>query len=171
MVGLEASRMTRRFAVLGLAIAWTLTAGIAAQHVHGTGALTHAQEDKLGAGVTLDAATPIAELYATPEKFVGKTIRVDGIVTAVCQEMGCWMALGHDEKGEQTVRFKVDHGAGIVFPVKAKGRKASAEGVFERIAAGDKEGQEAAHEHTSALKASSEFAKTYQIKVTGAVLR
>ena len=129
------------------------------------------QPETFGAGVTLQTATSIASLYESPQKFVGQTIRVDGIVTAVCQEMGCWMALGHDEKGELTVRFKVDHGGSIVFPIKAKGRKASAEGVFERIGAGDKEAQEAAHEHTASLKTAPEFAKTYQIKVTGAVLR
>jgi hypothetical protein len=137
-----------------------LAAGVSAQ-----------QEEKFGAGITLPAATPIAALYENPQKFVGQTVRVDGIVTAVCQEMGCWMALGHDESGEPSVRFKVDHGAGIVFPVKAKGRKASAEGVFERIAPADKEANEAAHEHASTLKKASEFSKTYQIKVTGAVLR
>ena len=49
---------------------------------------------KYGAGVTLTKATPISELYASPEKFVGKTVRVDGVVTAVCTEMGCWLAIG-----------------------------------------------------------------------------
>jgi hypothetical protein len=129
------------------------------------------QEEKFGEGITLKAATPIAALYESPQKFVGQKVRVDGIVTAVCQEMGCWMALGHDENAGQVVRFKVDHGGGIVFPVKAKGRKASAEGVFERIAASDKEANEAAHEHASTVKNAPEFGKTYQIKVTGAVLR
>jgi hypothetical protein len=129
------------------------------------------QEEKFGAGVTLQTATPIAALYENPQKFVGQTIRVDGVVTSVCAEMGCWMALGTDATSEQSVRFKVDHGAGITFPVKAKGRKASAEGVFERIAATDKEANEAAHEHVSTLKKAPEFAKTYQIKVTGAVIR
>lgn len=149
------------FRRVGLVVAAAvLAAGVSAQ-----------QEEKFGAGITLQTATPLAALYENPQKFVGQTIRIDGIVTAVCEEMGCWMALGHDASGEQTVRFKVDHGAGIVFPVKAKGRKASAEGVFERIAPSDKEANEAAHEHVSTLKKASDFAKTYQIKVTGAILR
>jgi hypothetical protein len=49
---------------------------------------------KFGKGVTLKEATPLKALFETPEKFVGKTIRIDGVVTAVCAEMGCWMALG-----------------------------------------------------------------------------
>lgn len=163
--------MTRRMAILGVAMASAMAAGISAQHVHSTGSQTPAQDDKLGAGVMLTDATPIATLYASPQKFVGQTIRIDGVVTAVCQEMGCWMALGDGADSEQTVRFKVDHGAGIVFPAKAKGRKASAEGVFERIGATDEDAQNAAHEHTSTLARASDFARTYQIKVKGVILR
>jgi len=131
-----------------------------------TAALSAADE-KFGAGVTLEKATPIKALYEKPQDFVGKTIRIDGVVTAVCEEMGCWMALGDEEKSTQTIRFKVDHGAGIVFPLKARGMKASAQGVFERIAADDREAQEAASEEAKA----SAFGKTFQIKATGAVLR
>ena len=49
-------------------------------------------EEKFGAGVTLETATPIADVVKNPEAFVGKTIRVDGTATAVCAHMGCWMA-------------------------------------------------------------------------------
>ena len=125
-------------------------------------------DDKLGAGVTLTDATPIAAIHAKPADFVGKTVRIDGVVTAVCQEMGCWMALSTDDKGTQTIRLKVDHAAGITFPISAKGKQASAQGVFEKIAADDKEGNEAAGE--SGAKAG-DFAGTYQLKATGAVIK
>ena len=128
------------------------------------------QDQKLGKGVTLSDATPIKALYETPEKFVGKTIRIDGVVTAVCEEMGCWMALAESDKSEQPVRLKVDHAAGIVFPISAKGKKASAEGVLEKIAAGDKEANEAASEHAGHAKVS-DFAKKYHIKAAGAVIK
>jgi hypothetical protein len=128
------------------------------------------QNQKLGKGVELTEATPIKALYETPDKFVGKTIRVDGIVTAVCEEMGCWMALGADAKAEQVVRFKVGHEAGITFPVSARGKAASAEGVFEKIAATDDEAQRAAGEH-AAHGAAAAFGKLYQIKASGAVIK
>ena len=127
-------------------------------------------QEKLGKGVTLTEATPIKTLYESPEKFVGKTIRIDGIVTAVCEEMGCWMALGASEKSEEVVRFKVDHHAGIVFPISAKGKQASAEGVFEKIDAKDKDATEAAGEHAAHSKIA-DFAKKYQIKASGAVIK
>ena len=41
---------------------------------------------------TLKDATPIADVVKSPKDFVGKTIRVDGVATAVCEAMGCWMA-------------------------------------------------------------------------------
>jgi len=127
-------------------------------------------DEKFGKGVSLSEATPIKALYEAPEKFVGRTIRIDGVVTAVCEDMGCWMALAESEKSEQTVRLKVDHDAGIVFPISAKGKSASAEGVFEKIADADKEAKEAAAEQAAKM-AVSDFAKKYQIKATGAVVR
>jgi Domain of unknown function (DUF4920) len=135
-----------------------------------TATLAAISDQKLGKGVELAEATPIKALYETPDKFVGKTIRVDGIVTAVCEEMGCWMALGADAKAEQVVRFKVGHDAGITFPVSARGKAASAEGVFEKIAADDKEANNAASEH-AAHGAAAAFGKLYQIKASGAVIK
>lgn len=127
-------------------------------------------EDKFGKGVKLKEATPIKALYASPEKYVGKTIRIDGVVTAVCEEMGCWMALGETDKSEDTVRLKVEQDGAIVFPISAKGKMASAEGVFDRIASADTSGNKTAAGQSAPLN-SADFAKKYQIKATGAVIR
>jgi len=126
-----------------------------------------AVEEKFGNGVTLKDATPIRALIDNSQEFVGKTIRVDGIVTAVCAHMGCWMAVAPegDEKAG-TVRLKVEDGV-VVFPVSAKGRKVSAEGVFE-VVGKDEESNEAAGEHA---KHDAKASKLYQLKATGALLR
>jgi hypothetical protein len=125
-----------------------------------------AEETKLGAGVTLKDATPIKAIVEKPADYVGKTIRVDGVATAVCEHMGCWMAVApeNDAKGA-TVRLKVEDGV-IVFPVTAKGKKVSAQGVLEEIP--DEEGKEAAGEHA---KHDASASKKYQIKATGAVIK
>lgn len=133
------------------------------------GVVAQAADTKYGAGVTIATATPIKELYASPEKFVGKTVRVDGIVTAVCTEMGCWLALGAADNPDQAVRFQADHDGKIVFPITLKGKQASAEGVFIKIAAGDKEAREAAGEHAASQPKAAEFGSRYQFQVTGAV--
>ena len=128
--------------------------------------LPSAEETTLGTGVTLKDTTPIKSVIERPRDYVGKTIRIDGVATAVCSHMGCWMAVapeGDDKAG--TVRLKVEDGV-IVFPVSAKGRKVSAEGVFEAV--GDEEGKEAAGEHK---KQDTKASGQYQIKATGAVIR
>ena len=117
---------------------------------------------ELGAGVTLKEATPVKAIIERPDEFVGKTIRVDGVATAVCQHMGCWMAVADESDASgATVRLKVDHGGPIVFPVTAKGKKVSAEGVFEM----------ATGEDAKEAGADPKGAKVYQLKATGALIR
>jgi hypothetical protein len=113
---------------------------------------TVSDETKLGAGVTLTEATPIAKLLEAPEAFVGKTIRVDGVATGVCEDMGCWMSIGLAADSDKTVRMKVEDGV-IVIPVSAKGKQVSAEGVWEIVGPKDAE------------------KKRYQLKGTGAVIK
>lgn len=127
-------------------------------------------ETKLGTGVNLKEATAIKALVEQPSAYVGKTVRIDGVATAVCTHMGCWMAVAAEgpegnDKGA-TVRLKVDDGV-IVFPVTAKGRKVSAEGVFEAVGA-TVESQDAAGEHA---KHDPKASQQYQLKATGAIIQ
>ena len=46
-----------------------------------------------GDGVALKRAVPIATLLATPQAHAGKAVRVDGVVSQVCQAMGCWIEI------------------------------------------------------------------------------
>ena len=127
------------------------------------------EDTKLGAGVAIKDATPIASLIARPQEFVGKTVRIDGVATAVCQEMGCWLAVAPEgQAGGATVRLKVEHDGGIVFPLSAKGKQVSAEGVFEQVSAKDAHGKDAAGEHAKKdIKAEAK----YHIKATGAIIK
>ena len=112
----------------------------------------HAAETKFGDGVKLTTATSIKELYASPAKFIGKTIRLDGVVTDVCDEMGCWLAIADAADHKQVVRFQAEHDGAIVFPMTLKGKAARAEGVFTEVSPG-----------------APKFEDRYEIKVTGAV--
>ena len=68
-------------------------------------------ETKLGAGVTIERATAIPTLVAAPQDYVGKTIRVDGVATAVCTAMGCWLAVrAESDPNGPVVRLKVEDG-------------------------------------------------------------
>lgn len=74
---------------------------------------------------------PISKLYASPDDFVGKSVKVEGRVIGVCAKRGCWMELAGDEEFE-SMRIKVTDGV-IVFPMEAMGQVAVAEGVFTKI--------------------------------------
>jgi len=127
-----------------------------------------AGDTKLGTGVALKEATPIKALIERPQDYVGKTVRIDGVATAVCEAMGCWMAVAAEgDANGPTVRLKVDDGV-IVFPMSAKGRSVSAEGVFQEIGAKDSHGQDAAGEHAVA---DPKAERKYHIAATGAIIR
>lgn len=126
-----------------------------------------ADDTKIGAGVTLAEATSIASLVKTPQNYVGKTIRVDGVATSVCEAMGCWMAVAESDKdGAPTVRLKVDDEGPVKFPMSAKGKRVSAQGTF--VAIGDAHGKEAAAEHA---KHDAQASTTYEISATGALIK
>ena len=73
----------------------------------------------------------ISDLLAKPDEFIGKTVKVEGVVTDVCEMRGCWMMIASDQEFE-AIRFKVEDGV-IVIPMEAKGKKAIAEGKFRKI--------------------------------------
>ena len=151
----------KKFVVTAALFSLTIAAAAA------QGALTG---QKFGAGVTQKDAVAIGDLYANPEKFTGKTVRVDGIITDVCTEMGCWLAIASEQEPGLIVRLKVDHEANIAFPITAKGKKVSAEGVFEKIGADDKEGNEAAKEQKATGGKADAFGKSFQLKGLGAIV-
>jgi hypothetical protein len=140
--------------VLSVLVVGALAAGLRA-----------AEGTTYGAGVTIKEATPIETLLANPDAYTGKKVRVDGVVSAVCEEMGCWIELS-DPKLGKGLRFKVEDGV-IVFPISAKGKRASAEGTFEKI-----DLAKASEHQTADLKADPKAATTvtYLVRATGAIV-
>lgn len=135
-----------------------------------TGSASLSEPQTYGAGVSLTTSTPIASVLENPAAFEGKTVRVEGTVTAVCAHEGCWMALAPEGRTDgPTLRLKVDDGV-IVFPVTAKGKKAVAQGALERVG-GNAESQEAASEHAKhAATTLAETSRNWQVKATGALV-
>ena len=127
-----------------------------------------------GKGVSGTEIIKVSELVANADKYVGQTVRVEGVVIDVCAKRGCWM----DLKGESgKVRIKVEDGV-MVFPMDAKGKNAIAEGVFTKIEMTPEEARahakHQAEEKGQALDAANvPDAPTvvYQIAGTGAVIK
>jgi hypothetical protein len=127
-----------------------------------------AAPDSYGTGVSLTEPTDIGRILERPADFEGRTVRVEGTVSAVCTHMGCWMSLVPDgAKADSALLIKVDDGV-IVFPVTAKGRRAAAQGVVQRVG-GDPEGQSAAAEHAREAGAAAQPV-SWQVKATGAIV-
>jgi hypothetical protein len=142
------------------------------------GAAADDKGTRYGAGVSLEQGVTVAELLAKPDSYLGKTVRVDGIVMAVCQNMGCWMEIADNEQSPG-IQFKVDDGV-IVFPKDGKGRRASAQGIFEVAPSAEEHAADHAKEHAQApdpsehekhmAEAAQAIGTKYRVKATGAVL-
>ena len=87
-----------------------------------------AEETVYGKGVSGEDTVVVSELLAHPDKYIGKTLRVEGTVVGSCAHRGCWISIASDKEGE-TVRVKVKDGV-IVFPPEIVGDVVVAEGVW-----------------------------------------
>ena len=132
-------------------------------------------QKRYGKDLTLKEKTKISDILASPEKFKGKKVLVDGPVVDVCKERGCWIKIGSDKEFE-SIRIKVDDGV-IIFPLDAKGKNAKAEGMVSvrTVSVEDqiKQGEEMAKEEgTTFDKSTVKGPKTIiQIKGEGAVIK
>lgn len=82
---------------------------------------------KYGKPLTVKEKTKISDILASPDKYNGKKVKVEGAIVGVCEKRGCWINIAGDKEG-QKLRFKVEDGV-IVFPMSAKGKTAVAEGI------------------------------------------
>jgi hypothetical protein len=74
----------------------------------------------------------LADIARDPAKFEGRTLATSGKVTAVCQEMGCWMQL-EDASGKAHVRM---HGHTFFVPKTASGHLARVQATLVKPAGG-----------------------------------
>jgi len=90
--------------------------------------LKSGEKIKRGAPLTRAKKVSLAKALANPQKYVGKTITVEGVIVRSCKMEGCWMELAPDASSKAVrVRMK-DHG--FFIPLNAAGLNAKAEGVL-----------------------------------------
>jgi len=127
-----------------------------------------------GEELTLTETTPISDILADPESYVGQRVLVEATIVNVCEMRGCWLELAGGSDFEK-IRIKVEDGV-IVFPMSAKGLHARAEGIVEKIEMTEEEAIEQAkrqaEEHGTEFDPSTVTGPTvtYQIKGIGAVI-
>ena len=84
-----------------------------------------------GAGLSLSNTTSLTELLTTPDSYVGKKVQLKGLIVDVCESRGCWLYMTGDQPFEK-IRVKVVDGK-IVFPLEARGKQGTVEGVVEKL--------------------------------------
>lgn len=93
--------------------------------------ITHSKMNSYGKGVTLSETTTISAILDNPDVYLGKPVRIQGMVLEVCAKRGCWIYVAGDRQGEK-IQVKVTDGE-IVFPMEASGRIATVEGIVEEL--------------------------------------
>lgn len=84
-----------------------------------------------GKALTVQDSTPISQILETPENFIGKRVKISGMIIEVCASRGCWVYIASDKQYEK-IMVKVTDGE-IVFPMSASGRMADVEGIVEEL--------------------------------------
>lgn len=128
-----------------------------------------------GAGVTSGQTMKISEILASPEQYLGQTVRVQGPIVHLCKHRGCWIDIASD-KEMQTITLKVEDNE-IVFGPELIGETAVVEGELEGIPLTNE--QAVAYFASEAQCQGEEFDPStvpaegiilYRIKGTGAVI-
>ena len=81
---------------------------------------------KFGAPLGDSPKVALADLVKDPAAWSGKTVKTEGVVSAVCQGSGCWMTL---KSGDKSVRVTFKN-YGFFVPIDSAGATAVMEGVF-----------------------------------------
>lgn len=93
-----------------------------------------ATANKLGEPITSGApVVALADVMKTPDAFKGKEFVTTGTVTAVCQQMGCWMEI-KDATSEAHIKMA---GERFFVPKTSAGHTARVQGTLVDITGGD----------------------------------
>lgn len=84
-----------------------------------------------GKGVNLDTTTKVSDILDNPDNFIGKSVKIKGMIVEVCSKRGCWINVAGDRPKEQ-IQVKVTDGE-IVFPMSATGREGFFEGIVDEV--------------------------------------
>ncbi len=85
-----------------------------------------ATAQRFGAPLKLKKSVEVARLAQAPEKFKGRTVRLEGTVQDVCQGKGCWVQVT-DGKGASFMARSLDES--VLLPKDCKGMHVVVEGL------------------------------------------
>jgi hypothetical protein len=85
---------------------------------------------RVGAPVTVKKPVNIEKLAKNPEKFAGRTVRLEGVVKDVCQGRGCWVEVA-TPKGASFMARSLDES--VLLPKDCHGRKIVVQGLVTTL--------------------------------------
>ncbi|MBO6934990.1 MAG: DUF4920 domain-containing protein [Deltaproteobacteria bacterium] len=103
----------------------------------------------------------LATIVGDPSAYAGQTVKTEGEIAAVCQQMGCWMEMRAE--GVQPIRVPMA-GHSFFLPKDVSGRHATIEG---EVAIRELSADEREHLESEGALAT---AQTLQISATGVVI-
>jgi hypothetical protein len=116
-------------------------------------------QKKFGTAITESSNTTLSSLVTEPARFSARTVRTEGVVSAVCQSMGCWMEIV-DDSGQAHIKMA---GHSFFIPKEASGHHAVVQGKL-LAAAGPACG---ANDCNPASMSNSNKGEQAQIEATG----
>jgi hypothetical protein len=96
-------------------------------------------QKKFGNEITEKTSTPLDVLVRTPSRFAARTVRTEGVVSAVCKSMGCWMELA-DSAGQAHIKMA---GHSFFVPKDSAGHRAVIQGKVVNLPKDDECSEEA----------------------------
>ncbi len=79
---------------------------------------------KFGSAITETSTVTLPAIMKEPGSFTNKTVRTEGMVSAVCQSMGCWMQIA-DTSGKAHIKMA---GHSFFVPKESSGHRAIVQG-------------------------------------------
>jgi hypothetical protein len=113
-------------------------------------------QKKFGSEITEKSSTPLDQIVRHPGQFSARTVRTEGVVSAVCKSMGCWMELA-DDAGLAHIKMA---GHSFFVPKDSTGHRAVIQG---KVVRATPEGDDCAEE---AKQQTGQVAKV-EIEATG----
>ncbi len=107
--------------------------------------LTPLTQKHFGGAITEKTNTALDTLLREPTRFQAKTVRTEGVVSAVCKAMGCWMEIA-DPLGQAHIKMA---GHSFFVPKDASGHRAVVQGTV--LHPNDDECSEEAKQQTGAV--------------------
>ena len=118
----------RTLLIVGLLVITTLGSGCFCSCRKGNTWTARDKVEVIDGQITAKKATPIEKVLADPEKYVGQTLLVEGVVTGRCQGSGCWVSLDSGDPENPFYAKSPDHS--FAFPASCEQKRVWVEGVF-----------------------------------------